>query len=132
MTAVFLPRYRCEPLRKYYRRFLRLTANLSQPSIMEYSSILSDIDSHSLSTRCRIPSHGPPLCAGFSPDGDVLAIGNYYNEIRLHGSADGALIQTLKEHSNWPNNVAFSPDGRHLTSAARDGRVLIWKKGKSG
>ena len=96
------------------------------------SSILSDIDSRSLSTRCRIPSYGPPLCAGFSPEGDVLAIGNYYNEIRLHGSSDGALIQTLKEHSNWPNNVAFSPDGRHLTSASRDGRVLIWKKGSRG
>jgi tetratricopeptide (TPR) repeat protein len=79
-------------------------------------SILSDIDSHSLNTRRRIPSHGPPLCAGFSPDGDVLAIGDFYNEIRLHGSAAGDLIQTLKEHSNWPNNVAFSRDGRHLTS----------------
>ena len=83
--------------------------------------------------RPRLPIPAPlPLCVAFSPDGGTLAIGNFNNEIRLHRAADGTLLQTLSDHAQWPQSVAFSGNGRHLASAGSDGRVLIWKKGSDG
>ncbi len=94
-------------------------------------SILSDIYPDALRPRLKIPAQGMPLFAAFSPDGGILAIGNYSNEIRLYRAADGTLLQTLNDHAQWPHSVAISKDGRYLTSAAPDGRVLTWKKGSN-
>ncbi len=91
-------------------------------------SMLSEVNSDSLHDLFPIPSRGPPTCVAYSPDGGTLAIGNYNNEIRLHAAKDGGVIQILQDHAQWPSSVAFSRDGRHLVSAAPDGRVLIWKR----
>ena len=90
-------------------------------------STLSDIHPDSMRPRLQILG-SLPLSAAFSHDGTILAIANYYNEIRLHRATNGTLLQTLNDHAQWARSIVFSKGGRHLVSAGPDGRVLIWKR----
>jgi WD40 repeat protein len=37
-----------------------------------------------------------------------------------------SLIKTLEGHENWVTDVSFSPNGRSLISASRDGTIKLW------
>jgi WD40 repeat protein len=71
------------------------------------------------------------LSVAFSPDGLVLASGNYdkSGSITLWGPATGNTIRTLTGHTSVVRSVAISPDGKTLASAGQDGRALIWDAG---
>jgi WD40 repeat protein len=76
----------------------------------------------------------------FSPDGKTLAsAGGFHsvlggfgvhdpeeNVIRLWDVATGKEKQTLKEHETTVRRIAFSPDGRYLTSTSDAKRLLLW------
>ena len=69
---------------------------------------------------------GTHLSVVFRPDGEVLATGTTYGEIRLWRKADGKLLQTLLGHNDWVRTVAFSPDGSILGSGGEDQIVRLW------
>jgi WD40 repeat protein len=61
----------------------------------------------------------------FSPDGQVLACGNYNRTIRLWDLRTGACV-ILPGHAAWVQTVAFSPDGLSLASGGDDNTVYLW------
>ena len=65
----------------------------------------------------------------FSPDGTILASGDYDRTVRVWEVETGMSLATLKGHSDWVRSVAFPPDGRTLASGSGDGTVLLWETG---
>jgi WD40 repeat protein len=68
----------------------------------------------------------------FSPNGKLLADGNYDGTVRLFDSATGLPVgAVIQAASTGPYaagvwDVAFSPDGKLLASADGDGTVRLW------
>lgn len=74
----------------------------------------------------------------FSPNGRLLAAGDFDNRIHLWDANTGRELHLLEGHRRVPvsgkNGVfclAFSPDGIRLASGAADGTVRVWEA-KSG
>lgn len=81
-------------------------------------------------------THTNPINAtiDYSPDGSLLATGEYYTDyrIQIRNAADLSIVRTLPGHIEAPNNfgtfsVRFSPDGTLLASGGADGNVKIWR-----
>ena len=62
----------------------------------------------------------------FSPDSLSLASSSWDTTITLWSVATGAILRTLKGHSDAVTSVAFSPDGLSLASTSDDKTVILW------
>jgi WD40 repeat protein len=72
----------------------------------------------------------------FAPNETLLASGSEDTTAKLWRSTDGTDLQTLAEHIDVINAVAFSPDSQLVATAAgspppdtRDTRIKIWRVG---
>jgi WD40 repeat protein/serine/threonine protein kinase len=80
----------------------------------------------SLAERRTILCTERPSSIGFSPDGQLLAIGQT-NGIALYDPATGEPVHPFKQTLAPVPALAFSPDSRHLISAgASDPAVKVW------
>ena len=61
----------------------------------------------------------------FSPDGQLLAAGHEDSTIQVWNAADGLPRAALAGHNVGVHDLAFSPDGRTLLSAA-DQTLKLW------
>jgi WD40 repeat protein len=64
--------------------------------------------------------------AGFSPDGNLLAMGDFAGDIHLWHVAERKKLFTLKGHTRPVWSAIFTPDGAALASGSDDGTIRIW------
>lgn len=70
----------------------------------------------------------------FAGHGQLIALGDTDNTIKLWSREQNKVIGTLSKHEDLVNLVSFSPDGRLLATGSWDETVRIWdvKKGTAG
>src|SRR5262249_15696351 len=80
----------------------------------------------------------PPACAGFSPDGRLVASASIDprrapekppaspEEVVLWESDTGRVLRRLGRHHGGVSSVAFSPNGAWLATAGGDRTIRLW------
>ncbi len=71
------------------------------------------------------------LAADISPDQGHVALGGPTRVLKIYATKDGQLEHSIKKHTDWITAIAFSPDGKYLASADRNGGIVVWE-GASG
>ncbi len=61
----------------------------------------------------------------FSPNGTILASASY-RKVEIWRVSDGALLNTLTNHTDWVLSLAFSQEGNYLASGSFDTKILLW------
>jgi len=73
---------------------------------------------------------GMPRHVTYSPDGSLLAVGNWDTEnsgvVRVFDAATGEPVQLFYGHPNIITQVVFTPDGEQLISVSWDATMRIW------
>jgi WD40 repeat protein len=70
---------------------------------------------------------GPFTAASFSPAGPLIATAGQDKAARIWNAENGALVRTLRGHTDVLTDVEFSPDGKLLVTASRDHDARIWE-----
>ena len=73
-----------------------------------------------------LPVTFTPTLRVFSPDGARVVIGSLGGMARIYSAVDGALLTTLRGHTNYVYCAEFSPDGARVVTASSDRTARVW------
>ncbi len=77
--------------------------------------------------RCTFSqTFGAIYAVAFSPDGELLAVGDSNGEIHLYQVRDVQPVLICTRHKSWVTSLAFSPDGKILASGSTDYTIKLW------
>jgi len=62
----------------------------------------------------------------YSPDGAYIATASGDGTARLWNAASGEALESLTNHTNMVQGIAFSPKGDRLVTGGYDSRVKVW------
>lgn len=81
-----------------------------------------------LQEQRRLVGHtGSVIVVAYSPDSRLLAsAAKDDNDARIWDAQSGALLHTLKGHTQWLRSVVFSPDGTQLATGGTDNTIKLW------
>ena len=65
------------------------------------------------------------LAADISADHSLVALGGPKRIVRVFSLADGKPRYQIESHTQWITSIAFSPDGKSLVTADRNGGLII-------
>ncbi len=80
-----------------------------------------------LSKSIFTDNFGRVFATAFSPDSQLVAVGEYNGDVYIWQVATKRLQFKFQGHSSWIWSLAFSPDGRILASASQDGTIRLWE-----
>jgi WD40 repeat protein/GTPase SAR1 family protein len=69
---------------------------------------------------------GGILSIAFSPNGNILAMGDTNSSVRCYQVADERLLLNFTGHSGWVWSISFSPNGHILASGSNDQTIKLW------
>ena len=72
------------------------------------------------------------LTADISPNHEKVAIGTTTKKLKIFSTKDGKLLHTVDKHLDWVTAVRFSPDGKYLASADRNGGIHVREADTAG
>ena len=72
------------------------------------------------------------LSADISPNHEMVAIGTTTKKLKIFTTKDGELQHTVDKHLDWVTAVRFSPDGKYLASADRNGGIHVREADTAG
>ena len=84
------------------------------------------LDAASGREKRRLGRHRFGTHLALSPDGRVLAAGNWEGNLRLWDAALGRPLLPLPGHQSWVTAVACAPDGRTVATGGGDGTARLW------
>ena len=67
------------------------------------------------------------LAADLSADQQFVALGGPDKRVKIYQTKDGKQTGLIKKHTEWITAIAYSPDGKYLGTADRNGGVEIWE-----
>jgi WD40 repeat protein/mono/diheme cytochrome c family protein len=67
------------------------------------------------------------LAADLSPNHATVVLGGPSRILKFYQTKDGALLRSVKKHTDWVTAVAFSPEGDYVASADRAGGITVWE-----
>ncbi len=70
------------------------------------------------------------LAADISADQQFVALGGPAKLVKIYATKDGRLVHSIKKHTDWVTAISYSPDGRLVASADRNGGVIVWEADK--
>ncbi len=98
-----------------------------------WQAFLRDVDLHAVNfayadiSKTIFTETFPSIfCVALSPDGKLLAMGDYASEIHIWQLANRQKLFTCHGHTRPVWGLAFSPDGLRLYSSSDDETVRVW------
>jgi hypothetical protein len=71
-----------------------------------------------------LPTFGQILA--FSPDSKTLIVAGVWDVATVWDTASGRMTGFLEGHAQYPNSVAYSPDGKLIATGAHDNTLKLW------
>ena len=88
---------------------------------------IRDMNSSPKLRTFKIDGWNPDVDIAISPDGQVVALVDFSNNIQVYTIGNTfSLVTTLSGHQKQINEIKFSQDGRFLVSGGEDGTIKLW------